>query len=83
MNGIIITADAAKLVDGNKEETPVPASEQKWKIEDDARTLLAAAAIYKDGDRLKKALKLIEEQKEIVDSVAEADEDYLKAIGVK
>ncbi|MDR2153342.1 MAG: hypothetical protein LBO72_11040 [Helicobacteraceae bacterium] len=89
MSGIIITADVGKAIgteaeqeSDKKDRDRFEAENLRWETESDAKTLLAAAAIYKDKERLERALKVVDAQKELVDAVAENDE-YLKKIGVK
>ena len=45
-------------------DTPSPAmSDDKWRAESDARTLMSAAEVMADPERLKKAKKHVGEQK--------------------
>ena len=84
MPEILIIDGAAKTIateeaaaNEPKEET----REKSWEIERDARALLEAKAVYDDKKRLERALKLIDKQKELIDSIG--DDEYLKTLGVK
>jgi DNA-binding transcriptional regulator GbsR (MarR family) len=57
--------------------------ERQRKIERDAMALIEAYEIYQDNTRLEKAQKFIKDGKKTLDEVAKADEEYLKALGIK
>lgn len=52
-------------------------SEQDWQAEDDLRTLLRAAEIYRDKSRLQRATALAKRQKQDLDKINEKGEAVL------
>jgi hypothetical protein len=46
-----------------------PKTEQDWQAEDDCRTLMRAAEIYRNKDRLRRALAVAKREKENLDKI--------------